>query len=114
MKRRTILAAMVAVLLGMAARKAHALRDPSELSVGGSTGAHDAHISCGPDVRVRHASGGMQYQRVFQAEGRKEGVGLSMDIRAGAGNTVITKVTAGDEGSTSETQKLGENELDRV
>jgi hypothetical protein len=117
MKRRTILATTVAVLFGIAARKAHALRDPSELSVGGSTGAHDAHISCGPDVRVRHASGGLQYQRVFQAEGRKEGVGMSMDVRAGAGTSVITKVTPASDASKNdiaEADQLRINEVDRT
>jgi hypothetical protein len=117
MNRRTLLAAMVAVLFGIAARKAHALRDPSELSVGGSAGAHDAHISCGPDVRVRHASGGMQYQRVFQAPGAKEGVGLSMDIRGGAGNSVITKVTPESDASQNdiaEADALRKNEIDRT
>jgi hypothetical protein len=117
MKRRTILAAMVAALFGIVARKAHALRDPSELTLGGSTGAHDAHISCGPDVRVRHASGGMQYQRVFQSPGAKEGVGVTMDIRAGAGNTVITRVTPqsdASKGDIEEANGLRNNELDRT
>lgn len=62
---------------------------PTDLEVGGSTGAHDVHLSCGPDVRVAHASGGAHYERVFQAEGGREGTGLLVDVRAGVGTTTI-------------------------
>ncbi len=91
--RRTMLVSGVAVLCALAARRAHALRDPSELSVGGSTGQHDAHIACGPDIRVRHASAGLSYERLFQAEHGPEGRGASIAVRAGAGMTTITRVS---------------------
>lgn len=90
----------------LAARRARAL-DPSELSVGGSAGAHDAHISCGPDVRVKHASGGVHYERLFEKED-SPGTGTTMDLRAGAGTTIITAVS--DLETNSEAQRLYGNE----
>ena len=99
--RRPLLVATCGVLVALAARRAHAL-DPSDLSIGGSTGAHDAHITCGPDVRVRHASGGVQYERLFeQVPG--EGRGTSIDVRAGIGTTAITGVSDEAEPSTPST-----------
>jgi len=108
--RRPLLVAACALLVALAARRARAL-DPSELSIGGSTGAHDAHITCGPDVRVRHASGGVQYERLFEEEpGANRGA--SLDVRAGIGTTTITGVSGetNDQTATS----LSTNETGRT
>jgi hypothetical protein len=103
--RRLVLFGGVLTLAAMSARRAHANRDPSELSVGGGSGAHDAHLSCGPDVRVQHASGGFAYQRVFQAEGRDPGEGTLVDFRGGVGTTKITDVSDAKCGATDATCK---------
>lgn len=94
--RRLCLFAAVGGLAALSARRAHANRDPSELSVGGGVGAHDAHLSCGPDVRVKHASGGFAYQRIFESEGRDPGEGAVLDVRGGVGTTSITQVNGVD------------------
>jgi hypothetical protein len=107
--RRIVLFSGVALLTALAARRAHALRDPSELSVGGSTGAHDAHITCGPDVRVRHASGGVHYERVFEQE---PGRGATIDARAGVGSTVVTAVS--DTTNDNKASSLYANERGQV
>lgn len=115
--RRTLLAAGAFVLVGLGVRRAHALRDPSELSVGGSTGAHDAHISCGPDVRVRHANAGLHYERVFQAEGQPEGRGIALEVNAAAGSTTITNVAPASNPSQSDldtARDLSTNEQGRA
>lgn len=114
--RRPLLVAACGVLTALAARRAHAL-DPSDLSIGGSTGAHDAHITCGPDVRVRHASGGVQYERLFEdAPGSNKGA--SFDVRAGVGSTTITGVSgvSADETSMSAStaESLNRNENGRT
>lgn len=98
MNRRFLLLGACGVLTALVARRAQAL-DPSSLTVSGSTGAHDAHITCGPDVRVRHASGGVQYERLFE-DGAGSGRGASLDVRAGVGSTQITG-TSDDTGSSS-------------
>jgi hypothetical protein len=69
---------------------------PTDLSVGGSTGEHDVHLSCGPDVRVAHASGGAHYERVFQADDAREGVGTLVDVRAGVGTTTIQSASGSE------------------
>lgn len=91
----------VACLGALVVRRAHASAGPSDLEVGGSTGAENVHLSCGPDVRVAHASGGIHYERVFPAEGGPDGRGILMDVRAGVGTTTITSVTAPDSSSVS-------------
>ncbi len=105
--RRLVLSAAVAGLAGLVARRAHANASPSELEVGGSTGAETAHLSCGPDVRVAHASGGMHYERVFPAEDGPDGRGLLMDVRAGVGATTITSVTPPDGAEASVVTQAG-------
>lgn len=115
MSRRLVLAAFALVLAGLGARRAHALADPSELSVGGSTGAHDAHIACGPDVRVRHASGGLHYQRVFAQPDARQGSeprGLSIDARAAVGAVTITAVS--DTETDTRARALDANEKGRT
>jgi hypothetical protein len=90
--RRLLLLGAAVLLTALAARRAHANRDPSELSVGGSLGAHDAHFACAPDVRVRHASAGFTYHRTFEQPGGDPGEGPTFDARAGFGMTAITDV----------------------
>jgi hypothetical protein len=107
--RRAVLVSGVIALTALVARRAHAVRDPSELSVGGSTGAHDAHIACGPDIRVRHASGGVHYERLFQSE---PGRGATIDVRAGVGSTVITSVS--DTNTSDKARMLDANERGRT
>ncbi len=107
--RRWILVSGVVALTGLVVRRAHAVRDPSELSVGGSAGAHDAHIACGPDVRVRHASGGVHYERLFEQE---PGRGATLDVRAGLGSTAITAVS--DTDSSANARMLEANESGRT
>jgi hypothetical protein len=94
--RRVVLLAAMALLLVLVTRRAHANRDPSELSFGGSAGAHDAHFACAPDVRVRHASAGFVYRRTFEEEGGDPGEGPTIDARAGFGFTAITDVDKQD------------------
>jgi len=110
--RRLVLVSGVGLLCALAARRARAL-DPSELSVGGSTGAHDAHIACGPDVRVRHASGGVQYERLFEKE-PGSGRGATMDVRAAVGSMTITGVAASNDSDTAEARRLADNELNKT
>jgi hypothetical protein len=86
----------VSCLGALVVRRAHASAGPSDLEVGGSTGAEDVHLSCGPDVRVAHASGGIHYERVFPPEGGPEGRGILMDVRAGVGTTTIVAASAAD------------------
>ncbi|MBI2388291.1 MAG: hypothetical protein HYV09_01630 [Deltaproteobacteria bacterium] len=109
--RRPLLFTACGLLTALAARRVHALSDPSELSVGGSTGAHDAHITCGPDVRVRHASGGVHYERVFEDQPGSDR-GMSLDVRAGVGSTTITGVS--DYGTDQTATALANNERDRT
>ena len=111
MSRRLALFSCVIILTGLAARRAHALRDPSELSVGGSAGAHDAHITCGPDVRVRHASGGVHYELLFESE-TEPGRGATIDMRAGVGTTVVTGVS--DTNNSEKARALYDNESGRT
>src|SRR5260221_10068434 len=89
--RRRILVLAVLLLGLLSTGRAHANRDPNELSVGGSLGAHDAHFACAPDVRVHHASGGFHYERVF-TETRGLPEGAIFDVRAGVGPTTIVEV----------------------
>lgn len=115
--RRTLLVATCSALLALAARRAHAL-DPSELTVSGASGAHDAHITCGPDVRVRHASGGVQYERLFEDTPGSDR-GTTLDVRAGVGTTAITAVSDGTEtttasGTPSQVSQLYTNEKGRT
>lgn len=107
--RRILLFSGAVVLTALAARRAHALADPSELSVGGGAGAHDAHITCGPDVRVRHASGGVHYERLFEQE---PGRGATIDVRGGIGTTVVTAVT--DTNESEKARALYDNEKGRT
>jgi hypothetical protein len=109
--RRIWLFSGAVLLTALAARRAHANRDPSELSVGGSTGGHDAHITCGPDVRVRHASGGVHYERLFESE-PGSGKGLTVDFRGGVGTTVVTNVS--DTDNSSKARALYDNEQGRT
>jgi hypothetical protein len=109
-RRRILLASGVALLCGLAARSARAVRDPSELSVGGSAGAHDAHIACGPDVRVRHATDGVHYERLLESDER--GRGASMDVRAAVGTVVVTGVS--DVNESEKARTLYDNERDRT
>ncbi len=104
--RRTLLVSGVATLCALAARRARAV-DPSELSIGGSTGGHDAHITCGPDVRVRHANGGVHYERLFEKEGDPSR-GATMDVRAGVGTTTVTGVS--DLQESQDARALYDNE----
>lgn len=94
--RRALLLVAVFVFAALSARRAHANRDPSELEGGGSLGAHDATLTCGPTAHVRTASGGFHYDRVFESEGRPPGEGASLDVRAAIGSTTIVQV--GDRG----------------
>ena len=112
--RRLVLFAGVVAFGALSARRAHANRDPSELSVGGGFGAHDAHLSCGPDVRVKHASGGFTYQRLVQGKERDAGEGMLIDFRAGLGTTTITQVnpTCSDANCQSNAATLARNEVD--
>ena len=93
MTPRRLLLLAAAVLFGaLATKRAHANRDPSELSFGGSAGAHDAHFACAPDVRVRHASAGFVYERTFEEAGGRKGEGAIVDARAGFGFSQISDV----------------------
>lgn len=85
--RRALLSLGVLGLAVLCVRRVHA-NDPSTVSVGGSYAEHDAHLTCGPDVRVRHASGGAQVHKVFG----DDGTGFVVDARGGAGSTTITKI----------------------
>ncbi|MEO7095877.1 MAG: hypothetical protein ABI175_21635 [Polyangiales bacterium] len=115
--RRLLLVTAVVGLGALATRRAHANRDPSELSVGGSLGSHDAHFACAPDVRVRHASGGFVYRRTFEEQGGDKGEGPVIDARAGFGITAITEVDQrGIDATTKQpnnAQQLYDNEHDR-
>lgn len=106
--RRIFLFSGAVLLTALAARRAHALRDPSELSIGGSTGAHNAHITCGPDVRVRTASGGVHYERLFEQE---PGRGATIDVRAGVGTSTVTAVS--DTNTSDKARALYDNENGR-
>ncbi|MGZ5970371.1 MAG: hypothetical protein ACXWP4_22025 [Polyangiales bacterium] len=91
-----------------ASRRVHALRDPSTLSVGGGYGEHDAHLTCGPDVRVRDASGGAHYHQVIG----ENGTGFVVDARAGYGRSstsVYPDTTHQPTGSTSPPDAPGRN-----
>lgn len=101
--RRPALFLGVAGIGVLVSRRVHANRDPSELSIGGSAGAQDSHLTCGPDVRVRHASGGFHYERVFEDE-HHHGNGALIDVRAGLGTTTITEVAPTDENASSLTK----------
>jgi len=114
--RRLLLALMVVGLGALVARRAHALRDPSELSGGVSGGEHDVHLACGPDARVRNASAGAHYERVIQHPEYSPGVGVIVDVRAGVGTSTITSVTpvASDGGDKTYAQTLEEHERGRA
>ncbi|GAC1538087.1 MAG: hypothetical protein NVS3B10_02530 [Polyangiales bacterium] len=90
--RRFFLLCATLAFAALSARRAHANRDPSELSVGGGLGAHDAHLGCGPDVRVKHASAGFTYERTFESPGRPAGEGPLFQLRGGGGTSTITQV----------------------
>ncbi len=105
--RRWILLASAAALVPLTARRAHALRDPSSLSAGGSFGANDGHVTCGPDVRVRHASGGLHYQRVFEGDPtHAPGEGAAIDLRAGGGSTKLVDVDTQNDDAEVQTKAL--------
>jgi hypothetical protein len=104
----------VACLGALVVRRAHASASPSDLEVGASTGAENVRLSCGPDVRVAHASGGIHYERVFPAEGGPEGRGILMDVRAGVGTTTITSVSTPDASSAAVVTQAGNIERDEV
>jgi hypothetical protein len=104
--RRLVLAAGLVGLCALVARRAHALRDPETLSGGVSYGEHDAHLTCGPDVRVRHASAGVHYDRVFQHPDYSPGVGVIADARFGGGGATISKVYPSNAAGTPSSDEL--------
>lgn len=84
--RRVLLSLGVLGMGFLFVRRVHA-NDPSTVEVGGSFSEHDAHVTCGPDVRVRHASAGARVHKVFG-----EGSGFVIDARGGGGSTAVTKI----------------------
>jgi hypothetical protein len=114
--RRLLLELMVLGLGALVARRAHALRDPSELSGGVSGGEHDVHLACGPDARVRNASAGAHYERVVQHPDFSHGVGVIVDVRGGVGTNTITSVTpvAADGSDQTYAQNLDAHERGRA
>ena len=115
--RRSLLLLAAVSFGALATKRAHANRDPSELSFGGSAGAHDAHFACSPDVRVRHASAGFVYRRTFEEEGGPSEQGPTIDARAGFGFTAITDVdqqgTDTATGTPNKAAQLYANEHDK-
>ncbi len=60
-------------------------------SVGGSYGEHDAHVTCGPDVRVRTANGGLVYHHMVPLTEAADH-GLAVDVRGGIGQVAIKHI----------------------
>lgn len=110
--RRLVLFAVSVWLVAMTTRRAHALRDPSTLEVGGSAGEHGAHVTCGPDVRVRNASAGARYEYLSQHPDYSKDVGWTFDVRAGFGASTITHVYE-DPGAKGPSE-LSVREVDRM
>jgi len=108
--RRGLLSLGVLGLAFLSVRRVQA-NDPSTVSVGGSFSEHDAHLTCGPDVRVRHASGGAHIHKVFGDKGE----GFVVDARGGAGTTSVTTIyedTTQAKGQTvSPTRWVGSGQL---
>lgn len=99
--RRPLLLAGVTVITLLCARRAHAVSDPNTVEVGGSVGADTERIACGPDVRVRHATAGVRYERVFEDPAEKPGTGYLVDARGGVGTATITDVSDADKSAPS-------------
>lgn len=78
--------------------QAHDGGDSSSASAGFSASEHDAHLTCGPDVRVRHASAGAHVHKVFG----DDGTGWVVDARGGVGSSEVTQIYAGDTAETAE------------
>lgn len=76
-------------MIALTTRRVRA-RDPGEVSVGGSYGEHEAHVTCGPDVRVRNVDVGARYHQHFPLEGASHGP--SVDLRGGAGRVSVARI----------------------
>src|SRR5438093_1362858 len=110
--RRHLLLAAVLGIAALSARRAYAISDPTQLDVGGSVGEHDAHVTCGPDVRVRNASAGAHFEHLEQHPDFSPGVGFVVDARGGFGSTIITSTKAADPNDVqqvTEAQDLSAN-----
>lgn len=87
--RRILLTCAVLGMVALTARRVRA-RDPGEVSVGGSYGEHEAHVTCGPDVRVRNVDVGAHWHQQLLLEGARHGP--SVDLRGGAGRVSIARI----------------------
>lgn len=75
-------------MVALTARRVRA-RSPGEVSVGGAYGEHEAHVTCGPDVRVRNVDVGAHWHQQLTLAGATHGP--SFDLRGGAGRVSVAR-----------------------
>ncbi|MFI5299019.1 MAG: hypothetical protein ACHREM_13060 [Polyangiales bacterium] len=95
--RRPLLLGAIAVMTLLSARRASAFGDPSTLEVGGATGEGTQRMACGPDIRVRHATAGVHFEKIVEDPAEKPGTGYVVDARAAIGTTTVTDVSDADK-----------------